>query len=83
MAESGLGHLDIPLVKGPFVSLSESFAKEESIEKLASDGLLHPIMPGLIGYRNFRRREGLTVEEALRELGATNWRISASRSPRK
>lgn len=42
--------LDIPLVKGPFVSLSESFAKGETIQKLASDGILHPVMPGLIGY---------------------------------
>ncbi|MCY2995079.1 MAG: DEAD/DEAH box helicase [Planctomycetota bacterium] len=42
--------LDIPLVKGPFVSLSESFAKGESIQKLAQDGILHPVMPGLIGY---------------------------------
>jgi DEAD/DEAH box helicase/Helicase conserved C-terminal domain/Domain of unknown function (DUF1998) len=42
--------LDIPLVKGPFVSLSESFAKGEPIQKLASAGLLHPVMPGLIGY---------------------------------
>jgi len=42
--------LDIPLVKGPFVSLSESFAKGEPVQNLASDGLLHPIMPGLIGY---------------------------------
>ena len=41
---------DIPLVKGPFVSLSESFAKGESIQKLAQDGILHPVMPGLIGY---------------------------------
>jgi len=42
--------LDIPLVKGPFVSLSESFAKGELIEKLAAEGKLHPVMPGLIGY---------------------------------
>lgn len=42
--------LDIPLVKGPFVSLSESFAKGESVQKLASDGILHSVMPGLIGY---------------------------------
>jgi len=42
--------LDIPLVKGPFVSLSESFAKGEPILKLASEGRLHPVMPGLIGY---------------------------------
>jgi ATP-dependent helicase YprA (DUF1998 family) len=42
--------LDIPLVKGPFVSLSESFAKGELVQKLAEDGLLHRIMPDLIGY---------------------------------
>jgi ATP-dependent helicase YprA (DUF1998 family) len=42
--------LDIPLVKGPFVSLSESFAKGEPIQKLASEGRLHHVMPGLIGY---------------------------------
>jgi ATP-dependent helicase YprA (DUF1998 family) len=42
--------LDIPLVKGPFVSLSESFAKGEPIQKLASEGRLHQVMPGLIGY---------------------------------
>jgi ATP-dependent helicase YprA (DUF1998 family) len=42
--------LDIPLVKGPFLSLSEAFAKGEEIEALASSGKLHPVMPGLIGY---------------------------------
>jgi ATP-dependent helicase YprA (DUF1998 family) len=42
--------LDIPLVKGPFVSLSEAFAKGEPIEKLASTGRLHSVMPALIGY---------------------------------
>ncbi len=46
------GHtsLDIPLVKGPFVSLSEAFAKGESVQGMADRGTLHPIMPGLIGY---------------------------------
>jgi ATP-dependent helicase YprA (DUF1998 family) len=46
------GHtsLDIPLVKGPFVSLSEAFAKGESIQGMSDRGLLHPVMPGLIGY---------------------------------
>jgi ATP-dependent helicase YprA (DUF1998 family) len=42
--------LDIPLVKGPFVSLSESFAKGESVQQMASEGILHSVMPGLIGY---------------------------------
>jgi hypothetical protein len=46
------GHtsLDIPLVQGPFVSLSEAFAKGESIQALTERGLLHPVMPGLIGF---------------------------------
>ncbi|MEI8197267.1 MAG: DEAD/DEAH box helicase, partial [Phycisphaerae bacterium] len=42
--------LDIPLVKGPFVSLSEAFAKGESVRDMASRGELHQAMPGLIGY---------------------------------
>jgi len=42
--------LDIPLVKGPFVSLSEAFAKGEPIPQLSEQGKLHPVMPGLIGY---------------------------------
>ena len=46
----GKTSLDIPLVQGPFVSLSEAFAKGESVKAMADRGLLHPIMPGLIGY---------------------------------
>lgn len=42
--------LDIPLVKGPFVSISEAFAKGDSVQHLASQGILHHAMPGLIGY---------------------------------
>src|SRR5208337_1764009 len=42
--------LDIPLVQGPFVSLSEAFAKGESVQKMADTGILHGVMPGLIGY---------------------------------
>jgi ATP-dependent helicase YprA (DUF1998 family) len=42
--------LDIPLVKGPYVSLSEAFSKGDSIQQMAADGKLHPVMPGLIGY---------------------------------
>ena len=30
--------LDIPLVKGPFVSLSEAFAKGESVQAMADRG---------------------------------------------
>jgi len=46
----GKTSLDIPLVQGPFVSLSEAFAKGELVQAMADRGLLHPIMPGLIGY---------------------------------
>ncbi len=46
----GKTSLDIPLVQGPFVSLSEAFAKGESVQAMADRGLLHPIMPSLIGY---------------------------------
>jgi ATP-dependent helicase YprA (DUF1998 family) len=46
----GKTSLDIPLVQGPFVSLSEAFAKGESVQAMADRGLLHSIMPSLIGY---------------------------------
>src|SRR3954471_9585846 len=42
--------LDIPLVKGPFISLSEAFAKGDLVKKMAEQRLLHHAMPGLIGY---------------------------------
>src|SRR5262249_10547902 len=42
--------LDIPLVNGPFVSLSEAFAKGDPVQQLADQGVLHHAMPGLIGY---------------------------------
>jgi hypothetical protein len=42
--------LDTPLVQGPFLSLSEAFARGEPVADLATRGLLHPAMPGLIGY---------------------------------
>ena len=42
--------LDIPLVQGPFVSLSEAFAKGRPIQDMADAGILHAVMPGLIGY---------------------------------
>ena len=42
--------LDIPLVQGPFISLSEAFAKGRPIQEMANAGVLHPVMPGLIGY---------------------------------
>jgi hypothetical protein len=44
----GANSLDIPLVKGPYVSLSEAFAKGGSIGQMATDGKLHPVMPELI-----------------------------------
>ncbi len=42
--------LDIPLVKGPYVSLSEAYCEGEPIETMAQDGRLHPVMPSLIEF---------------------------------
>ena len=42
--------LDIPLARGPFISLSESFAKGKPVLSLAEQGILHHAMPALIGY---------------------------------
>jgi len=42
--------LDIPLVQGPFISLSEAFAKGRPVQEMADAGVLHSVMPGLIGY---------------------------------
>ncbi len=42
--------LDIPLVHGPFVSLSEAFAQGDPVQDLAERKVLHQAMPGLIGY---------------------------------
>ena len=36
-AKKLLSSLDIPLVNGPFVSLSQAFAKGEWVQKLAAD----------------------------------------------
>ncbi|HLX62324.1 MAG TPA: DEAD/DEAH box helicase [Planctomycetota bacterium] len=42
--------LNMPLVRGPYISLSESFAKGDLITNLQKKGMLHPAMPDLIGY---------------------------------
>ena len=42
--------LDIPLVNGPFVSLSEAFAHGDPVQQLADRGVLHHAMPGLVGF---------------------------------
>lgn len=54
--------LDIPLVQGPYVSLSEAFAKGDPVERLARDGVLHPAMPGLIGYANMYAHQQRVLE---------------------
>jgi ATP-dependent helicase YprA (DUF1998 family) len=62
----GPSSLDMPLVQGPFVSLSEAFARGESVQKLADQGLLHRVMPGLIGYPTMWRHQQ-QVFEAVRQ----------------
>lgn len=54
--------LDIPLVQGPFVSLSEAFAKGEPVSQMATQGKLHPAMPGLIGYPNMYLHQQKVLE---------------------
>ena len=48
---------DIPLAKGPYVSLSEAFAKGEPVQQMADQGKLHHVMPGLIGYPMMYRHQ--------------------------
>jgi ATP-dependent helicase YprA (DUF1998 family) len=54
--------LDIPLVQGPFVSLSEAFAKGDLVQKLADQGTLHHAMPGLIGYPSMWKHQQQVLE---------------------
>ena len=63
---TGKSALDIPLVRGPYVSLSDAFAKGEPVQALADRGLLHPIMPKLIGYPTMWRHQQ-QVFEAVRD----------------
>src|SRR5439155_12148658 len=54
--------LDIPLVQGPFVSLSEAFAKGDLVQTLADQGTLHHTMPGLIGYLSMWKHQQQVFE---------------------
>src|SRR6266403_865806 len=54
--------LDIPLVQGPFVSLSEAFAKGDAVQQLAERGVLHHAMPGLIGFANMYLHQQRVLE---------------------
>jgi hypothetical protein len=60
----GRSSLDIPLVRGPFVSLAEAFAKGDSVQKLAQQGLLHHVMPSLIGYPSMYLHQQRVFEAA-------------------
>ena len=42
--------LDIPLVKGPYVSLAEQFAEGRSLREMADEGALHRVLPDLTGH---------------------------------
>ena len=59
--------LDIPLVQGPFVSLSEAFAKGESVQHLANQGILHHAMPALIGYPTMWKHQQQVFEAVRKE----------------
>ena len=49
-------------MQGPFVSLSEAFAKGELVQKLADHGTLHHAMPGLIGYLSMWKHQQQVFE---------------------
>jgi len=55
-----------PLLKGPYVSLSRSFAEGATIEKLVSDGVLHPFMKNLVP-QNMQNLYG-HQEQAIRSI---------------
>ena len=69
---TGKSSLDIPLVHGPFVSLSEAFAKGEPVQALADRGLLHAVMPGLIGYPSMWQASAAGLRGGPRQ-GSTYW----------
>jgi len=53
----------IDLTSAPaIITLSEAFAKGDSIKELADKGVLHPVMPGLINYPNMYRHQQLVFE---------------------
>ena len=53
-----------PLLKGPYVSLSRSFAHGARVEDLISEGVLHPFMRNLIPYPNVYGHQ----EQAIRSI---------------
>jgi ATP-dependent helicase YprA (DUF1998 family) len=62
----GKSSLDIPLVQGPFISLSEAFSKGDPVQQLADRGVLHAAMPGLIGYPTLWRHQQQVFEAVRR-----------------
>src|SRR3954465_8393430 len=56
--------LDIPLVQGPFVSLSEAFAHGDPVQQLADRGVLHHAMPGLVGFPTMYLHQQKVLEAA-------------------
>ncbi len=74
--------LDIPLVKGPYVSLSEAFAKGDSIQHMAAGGKLHPVMPGLIGFPTMWSASERRPRWRTRRIPMATTKLLPSGSPR-
>lgn len=55
-----------PLLRGPFISLSQSFERGKRIEELISEGLLHPHIRKLTPYEHAYGHQ----EKAFREIGS-------------
>jgi RAD3-like DEAD/DEAH box helicase/helicase-like protein/uncharacterized protein DUF1998 len=54
--------LDIPLIQGPYVTLSEAFAEGDAVQDLTDRGVLHHAMPGLIGFPTMWRHQQQVLE---------------------
>ena len=58
---------DSHLVKGPYISLSRSFAEGEFIEVLVNKGILHPAIKGVAEYPKMFAHQQRVLEEVKKE----------------
>ena len=58
--------LDMPLVRGPYVTLSEAFARGESVREMADRGDIHRMMPGLMGHPRLWKHQQQVFEAVRR-----------------
>ncbi len=54
--------LESPLVKGPYVTLSEAFEEGDPLASLVQNGRMHPDLPELVGYPSLYRHQQQALE---------------------